>query len=328
LSDALALVLGAPSATDAEWRPTGLVFNNGITYERWTEIGGLLKRMDGALSWWWGDWCNYGERAYGEKYSQAIDDTGLAYQTLVNYAYVSRRYNNNRRRLSLTFQHHSELAFLDDDGEQDEWLDRAEVENWKKGQLQQRLRLAKQAARMAQLPAIAGTFRTIVADPPWPYENTGTRGAAEDHYDVLPDLDAIKEYRLGDRFVRDLAPADGAHLYLWIPWIHLAEGWGLEVARTWGFEPAVVLTWVKPQPGIGKWFRSASEHILFCTREALPLAIQGEAINNWFSASRGEHSEKPDAFYDLVERVSPGPHLDIFARRQRDGWTCWGDELT
>ncbi|KKL71605.1 hypothetical protein LCGC14_2093280, partial [marine sediment metagenome] len=100
----------------------------------------------------------------------------------------------------------------------------------------------------------------------------------------------------------------------------------LQVVRAWGFEPATMLTWVKPQMGIGRWFRSASEYILFCTRDGLPLTVQDKAYRNWFEADRGKHSQKPDTFYELVQTVSPGPYLDLFGRSKRDGWEVWGDE--
>jgi len=312
---------------DVVWGTTSLELKPSVTYERWVEIRDVLKRMTGALQWWWGGWYIFGPHI-GEEYSQALDDTGFEdpEKTLSTYGGVCKRFNVSRRRETLTFDHHRTAAFLEDDDEQDHWLDIAEKEHDSVAQFRQRLRLARAEKRIRELAPVAGTFRTIVADPPWPYEDTASRGAAEDHYETL-GLDDISYFKINGRSISELAPADGAHLYLWTPSIHLAEGWAAKVARAWDFEPKVVITWVKPQVGVGNWFRSATEHILFCTRENLPLTVQDEAIANWFEASRRKHSEKPSKFYELVQRVSPGPWLDVFAREQREGWTCWGDEV-
>jgi len=118
--------------------------------------------------------------------------------------------------------------------------------------------------------------------------------------------------------------ADDAHLYLWVTNSMLAEG--LRVLKAWGFELKTMITWRKPKLGLGRYFRSQTEHVLFGVRGKLPLRAQD--IPNFLEAPQGRHSEKPEAFYELVERASPGPYLELFARRGRPGpWTCWGAEV-
>lgn len=177
-------------------------------------------------------------------------------------------------------------------------------------------------ATLAAAPVIAtapdlppDTFRTIVADPPWPYGNTATRGSAEDHYPTMSmdELAALDVAGLAD---------DSAHLYLWVTNGFLREGFDLIDA--WGFVYKACLTWVKPQMGLGNYFRGATEHVLFAVRGRLPTLSRSTV--NWFEARRGRHSAKPDTFYDLVETSSPGPYLELFARRQRLGWSSWGNE--
>jgi len=180
--------------------------------------------------------------------------------------------------------------------------------------------------RLTNLPVVEGQFLALVADPPWPFDNTGSRGAAADHYAAL-SVEAITDLQVAGRPVKDLAPDEAGHLYLWTPSSFLAEGITARIARAWAFDPKCVLTWVKPQVGVGNWFRGASEHVLFCVRGGLPLATR-EALSTWFLADRQEHSQKPDEFYRLVERASPGPRLELFARSRREGWESWGDELT
>ena len=302
---------------------TSLQLPEGLPLERWVSIGETLANMDRSVGWWLGDWAIYGEGRY-EEWSQVVDSLGLDRDTAQKYIYVASNVRIRIRIPNLSFSHHRLVAPLSE-SEQHKWLARAVKHDWKWGELRRRLLLAEDAERIKTLPTIAGTFTTIVADPPWPYQDSATRGAAEDHYDTM-EIDAICELEISERRVRDLAPAHGAHLYLWVPGMHLREGWALRVVRAWGFEPATMLTWVKPQMGIGKWFRSASEYVLFCTRDGLPLTVQDKAYRNWFEADRGKHSQKPDAFYKLVQTVSPGPYLDLFGRTQREGWEVWGDE--
>lgn len=165
----------------------------------------------------------------------------------------------------------------------------------------------------ASLPE--GIFRVVVADPPWQYGNKATRGAAEDHYATM----TIAELCALDIEERT---AEDAHLYLWVTNGFLREGF--DVLAAWGFTYKTCLTWVKPQMGMGNYFRSSTEHVLFGVRGS--LRTQDRALVNWFEAPRGRHSSKPDSFYDLVERASAGPYLELFARRRRLGWESWGNE--
>lgn len=175
-------------------------------------------------------------------------------------------------------------------------------------------------------------YRTIVADPPWKYtvaapiKHSGGPSSAERNYDTLTqtEIAAIPVPAMA---------ADDAHLYMWVTNPILTEQrlrGGLNacaVMRAWGFEPKTLLTWVKSEngAGMGFFFRGDTEHVLFGVRGNLP--IPGSArISNVFRGARGRHSQKPDAFLDLVESVSPGPYLELFARRARFGWSYWGDE--
>ena len=118
------------------------------------------------------------------------------------------------------------------------------------------------------------------------------------------------------------AEAD-AHLWLWGVNGMMEEAYS--VVRAWGFSPVTLLTWCKRRPGVGYYLRNNTEHCIFATRGA-PMVPEEKVIASWFVWPRAEHSKKPDAFYDLVEQVSPGPYLEMFARRARFGWDYWGDE--
>jgi N6-adenosine-specific RNA methylase IME4 len=180
--------------------------------------------------------------------------------------------------------------------------------------------------RRAERPAkpVVGAFTTITADPPWQYENRATRAAAQGHYATLA-VNQVCELEVDGRPVRELA-APQSHLYLWTTNGFLRDAF--LVLESWGFTYKTLLTWVKPQLGIGNYFRSSTEHVLFGVRGEMRTLNSNQ--RNWFEARRGRHSRKPDCFYDIVERASPGPYLELFGRPDpllpRPGWTFWGHE--
>lgn len=174
-----------------------------------------------------------------------------------------------------------------------------------------------------------GKFSTFVADPPWRYGNTSTRGAAENHYgtmsiEELCDLDVVRDHA-----------ADEAHLYLWTTAGHLPDAF--KVMEAWGFEYKTYLVWVKPQMGMGNYFRVSTELVLFGVRGG--MRTQRRDVKNYFEAKRAKHSAKPPMFHDLVSSCSPGPYMELFSRcsaaemltgcscsKCRLGWTVWGNQ--
>lgn len=159
-------------------------------------------------------------------------------------------------------------------------------------------------------------FCCIYADPPWRYDRS-PRGAASRHYDTL-SVDEIAALP-----VAELA-ADVCHLHLWTTHSFLFEA--KRVLDTWGFSYKSLFVWVKPKLGTGHYWRSAAEYLL--------LGVKGNqtfldrTIPNWLSADRGEHSEKPERIRALIERVSPGPYLELFGRRAVHGWVTHGNEVS
>lgn len=119
-----------------------------IPFTRWKKIGDQLSMLANASAWWLGDWLVYGETRYPERYKQAVKETALDYQTLRNYAWISRKIDKSRRRVTLSFQHHAEVASLPED-EQEEWLDRAEKFRWSRNLLRQYLRVHRQTSGAA-----------------------------------------------------------------------------------------------------------------------------------------------------------------------------------
>lgn len=163
-------------------------------------------------------------------------------------------------------------------------------------------------------------YRTIVADPPWDLSAVNAGWASTSNV-ALPyptmTLDEIRGLEIGD-----LAARGGCHLYLWTVASVFRDVFS--VAEAWGFKPKQILTWCKPGLGSGMRFRQNSEYVLFATKGS-GIPITRRDVGTWHVWPRGGHSVKPDAFYDLVEQVSPGPYLEIFARRARFGWDYAGD---
>lgn len=161
-------------------------------------------------------------------------------------------------------------------------------------------------------------YGTIYADPPWRYGNQATRAATDDHYQTM----TIAE--LCDMPVSSLAAKD-AHLLLWTTNGFLRQAF--EVIDAWGFEYRSTFVWVKPQMGIGNYWRVSHEFLL--------LGIRGNAKRfntrnemSWKSVRRGRHSAKPHEFREMVERNSPGPYLELFGRTTQPGWVIYGNQVS
>lgn len=172
-------------------------------------------------------------------------------------------------------------------------------------------------------------FATILADPPWQFQNRTGKVAPEhrrlSRYSTMT-LDDIKALPVAE------TAADSAHLYLWVPNALLPEG--LEVMKAWGFQYKSNLIWHKIRKdggsdgrGVGFYFRNVTEIILFGVRgrNARTLA-PGRSQVNMIQKQKREHSRKPDEQYDLIEACSPGPYLELFARGTRPKWIVWGNQ--
>jgi hypothetical protein len=129
-----------------EFTPTSLALPDGLTFDHWMRIGRQLQLADLAVQWWIGDWLNYGEHRYGEKYSQAIEETGRAKKTLMNYAYVARAIEPSRRRDVVDFSTHAEVASLKPE-DQERVLAKAAKEKLSKGSVRREADKVKRESR-------------------------------------------------------------------------------------------------------------------------------------------------------------------------------------
>lgn len=172
---------------------------------------------------------------------------------------------------------------------------------------------------MRSIPRPKNGYGTIVVDPPWRFSDQGSRlrtpyaSLSKDEIFALP-IDRLAATR--------------AHLYLWTTASHLAMA--LACIHQWRFVFKLPIVWVKTtrdgrrlRIGGGHYLRHAHELCLFAARNQVGLVHDVPSV---FLEPSAGHSSKPEALQDIAERLSPGPRLEMFARRQRSGWTCWGDQ--
>lgn len=323
--------LTLPPAVDVS--QTALTIPEGMALSEWRAVGEQLGRAERSVMWWIGDWWAYGEHRYGERAAivQAPDWTGPSYAVCRNAASVARRFPAQQRHGDMTFQHHAEVAALPPE-QAEAMLERAASEGLSTRALRAEVGKLRNAAAIGAAPASADTctitdlhalaaagrkFGCIYADPPWLYDNQGTRAATGNHYGgmTVDELCALPVPALA---------ADDAHLHLWTTNAFLFEC--PRIFAAWGFEFRSSLVWVKPQMGIGNYWRNSHEILL--------TAIRGDAkrfndhsMMSWLECDRGAHSAKPEQVRAMLERASAGPYLEMFGRQVAQGWTVWGNQI-
>jgi N6-adenosine-specific RNA methylase IME4 len=161
-----------------------------------------------------------------------------------------------------------------------------------------------------------GQFDIILADPPWQYE-INTRGSPDDHYGVMTN-----------KQIQDLnvPSADNSMLFLWATGPKLPEA--LKVISEWGFKYKTSAVWIKDKKGTGYYFRGQHELLLVAEKGDMPVPQEKDRPSSVIQSPRGKHSEKPEVVYSIIETLYPNrSYLELFARKEREGWTSWGNEL-
>jgi N6-adenosine-specific RNA methylase IME4 len=172
-------------------------------------------------------------------------------------------------------------------------------------------------------------FGAILADPPWQFSNRTGKMAPE--HRRLMRYPTMKLNEIMELPVSQLA-LPNSHLYLWVPNALILEG--LEVMKRWGFTYKTNLVWYKVRKdggpdgrGVGFYFRNVTELVLFGIRGRMRTLAPGRTQVNLLATRKREHSRKPDELYEIIERCSPGPYLEMFARHPRSKWKQWGNEM-
>lgn len=172
--------------------------------------------------------------------------------------------------------------------------------------------------------SICQKYRAIYADPPWPERGGGKiKRGADKHYKLM----TVRE--IMDIPIHNLAHPDGCHLYLWTTNNYLPAA--LECVKAWEFEYVTTITWTKDRIGLGQYYRGMTEHCIFATtKKRLPYKIidgkRQQGVTGFYEP-KTIHSRKPAKMREMIETVSYEPRIELFAREQREGWSCWGDEI-
>lgn len=249
-------------------------------------------------------------------------------KTIYDYAHVYNTFKNSDMSEILTWTHHRIAAGAKDPIA---FLREAEDEGWSIIEMRFQARQRKLIASVSEigqanttctvddlekLMADGRKYGTIYADPPWAYGNQGTRAATDNHYPTM----TVEE--IAALPIAELA-AENAHLHLWTTNAFLFEC--QKLFEAWGFEYKSAFVWVKPQMGIGNYWRVSHEFLLLGVRGSMPFL--NHSLMSWSQIDRTRHSAKPERVRLMIEQASPGPRLELFARRVSQGWTSWGNEI-
>lgn len=307
------------------------------TLDAWANHGRKLGQAERALGWAVGAWWNAGER-FGERVAivQAADWNGPSHKTCRNYGSVVNQIPASRRQDTLSFAHHAEVAGLPED-EADEILAQAARQALSTGNPPpvNQIRQIVKARRRRQREEVLGAATTAVskvigrklygviyADPPWRFEprsrETGMDRAADNHYPTMDkaQLEAIR-----------LPASSNCALFLWATAPMLEHA--LDLMRHWGFEYRSHLIWQKDRLGTGYWARNMHELLLIGIKGKMPAPAMGSQPSSVIASVVRRHSEKPERFAKLIEVMFPSQaKLEMFARKQRDGWDVFGNEVS
>ena len=171
-------------------------------------------------------------------------------------------------------------------------------------------------------------YKTILADPPWAQNMSGKYKSRHSRAKRLP-YETMTINEISTMPVKQYAD-EGCHLWLWTTNQFLRHGY--KVVEAWGFTNLVPIHWIKPS-GLGNYFVHRTQTLLFGYYKKCQFPLERYLPNIFYANVQRKHSRKPNESYELIEKVSPAPRLELFARPlspmfpKRDGWDVWGNEV-
>ena len=178
---------------------------------------------------------------------------------------------------------------------------------------------AKAAAEPPPPLGSMGVYRCVYLDPPWKYENDECAGAAALEFETLSDE------KIAALPIPRLLHPEGAHVWMWVTWPVFQRGTHKKLLDAWGLRWASTYVWHKRRMGMGHWFRISTEPLIFAVSKGA-VGFPRKNVEGFLSVKSGRHSEKPKEVATLIEELSPGPRIELFARAARAGWARWGLE--
>lgn len=167
-------------------------------------------------------------------------------------------------------------------------------------------------------------YKTIYLDPPWMERGGGKiKRGADRHYPLM------KTTEIAELPIERLIDENGCHMYMWVTNNFMIDAF--ELLKKWGFEYVTLITWNKDRIGLGQYFRGNTEHCIFATtKKRLPYKLEDgkrqQGVTGFYE-NKTIHSRKPVKMREMIEKVSYGPRIELFARESFDGWDCWGNEV-
>ena len=310
---------------------TSLMLPTDLTYDKWVGYARGLDRMAQAIMWWLGDWWRFGHRKWGagaQDGAQAALGAGFPLQTCKDAGWVADKVEVSRRRDTLPWSHHKEVAALDPIDQEyflARWVKHAEAHDGSPPpQKEARAEVGafkrdRDRPQFDDPPPLSdkGPFDVLYVDPPWRYDYAPTDSRAiENQYPTM---------ELDDICALEPPAADDVVLFLWATSPKLAES--MAVLDAWKFDYRTCMVWVKDRIGMGYYARQQHELLLIAKRGEPPVPEPSARPSSVVTADRADHSVKPDVFYDLIEQMYPGRRYgEMFARRPRKGWGSWGNQ--
>lgn len=300
-----------------ELTKTSLIFKRDITKEEWMDGFNSLKKIEGCIQFWIGDFLAYRNQKWG-MYDDIAEETGYDKNTLRQYKQVSEQIKSDTRVSDLGYSHHREVASLTPE-KQTEFLNKAVEEKLSVRELREEIRKDGIVFNSdVKLPE--GKYQVIYADPPWKYGNSMPEYFTEqaNHYPLM----TIEE--ICNMPVRNISD-NNAVLFLWVTSPILEESF--EVIKAWGFEYKTSFIWDKIKHNMGHYSSVRHEILLLCIKGSYPIQNK-KLYDSVLSLERTEHSKKPEFYYEMIEDLYPDSNkIELFSRNERKEWRVYGNQL-
>ena len=301
----------------------------GLSYEEWYKHGVTLSVMYRNNYWWIGDWLQYGEFNYAEKYAQATTLFGYEIQTLNGMQWVASRFESMRRRILLPWWAHRVLAALEPEVQDQclDWFETLPEEERQRAALRAYVRDIK---RLTSGSPKANTYRVLYADPPWKYsdELIDGYGAAVHHYPPLSIQELVDLELAPGKSVKEWVQPD-AVLFLWVTSPFIQDVF--QIVEAWGFKYKTSFVWDKVKHNYGHYNSVRHELLLVCTRGSCTPDADILYDSVVTIERTDKHSEKPEEFRNIIDALYPdGSALELFSREwsppEGSRWQTWGLE--
>lgn len=310
-----ALAVGKPGIK--QWQ-AALVFAEATHESAPFWIGDLVAYADDRADW-------------REKLDQAKAITKLAEQTLHNLGSVARKVAQPERDLAPSFSHAAIVAKLPA-RDQHKWLAKAKTEGWTRRELDVELKASQKRGVLTGSADLEGMYRVWLADFPWKYgQAQPSKVSAGTHY---PGMTVDEGIAMGDMV--QAHTMKNAVLFFWVtaPFLYYATNPELgpdayRIMRAWGFTPKTGGVWDKVDHNYGHYLSIRHEHLIIAVRgEAMTPDRPNPMFDSVFVERRSDvHSQKPELVAQMIERLYDGPYAELFARDERAGWSCWGNQV-